>query len=50
MKGRPVPPRPAPAADERRIRACLTACAHLSTDALESGLVQDALEALEPGA
>ncbi len=47
MKGRPVPPRPLPAeADERRIQACRTACAHLSTDALESGLVLDALEAL----
>ncbi len=40
MKGRPVPPRPLPAAaDERRTQACLKACEHLSTDALESGLV-----------
>ena len=47
MKGRSVPPRRIPApADERRIQACLTACEHLSTNALESGLVQDALDAL----
>ena len=47
MKGRPVPPRPQPfEADERRVQACLAACAHLSTEALESGLVHDALEAL----
>ena len=47
MKGRPVPSRPIPhPTHERRIQACLTACEHLSTDALESGLVQDALDAL----
>ena len=47
MKGRPVPLRPMPAsADARRTQACLTACAHVSTNALESGLVQEALEAL----
>ena len=40
MKGRPVPPIPMPAgADERRIRACLKACEHISTAALEAGLV-----------
>ena len=40
MKGRQVPP----LADDRRIRACLKACEHISTEELEAGLVRDALE------
>ncbi len=49
MKGRPVPPRRLPAmADERRIQACLAACEHIATDALESGLVQDGGFCLTP--
>ncbi len=49
MKGRAVPPRNLPAndipIDDRRIRACLKACAHISTEALEAGLVHDVFEA-----
>ena len=40
MKGRTPPP----LADDRRIRACLKACEHISTEELEAGLVRDALE------
>ena len=36
MKGRQVPP----LADDRRIRACLKACEHISTEELEAGLVR----------
>ena len=47
MKGRDVPPRKLPAdADERRIHAALKACEGISTAALESGLVRDALDEL----
>ncbi len=49
MKGRNVPPLTIPAADmhdDRRIRACLQACAHISTEALESGLVHAVFEEL----
>ncbi len=47
MKGRTPPPRQLPAdADDRRIAACLKACEHISTEALESGLVRDALNEL----
>ncbi len=49
MKGRTVPPRDLPVddivIDERRTRACLKACAHISTEALETGLVHDVFEA-----
>ncbi len=49
MKGRTVPPRDLPAndivTDDRRIRACLKACADISTEALEAGLVHDVFEA-----
>ncbi len=47
MKGRTPPPRKLPAdADERRIAAALKAVEHISTAALESGLVSDALDEL----
>ena len=40
-KGRPVPAPSTPALDTaaRRIRACLTACEGLTTEALEDGMV-----------
>jgi len=44
MKGRNVPPRDI-TADARRIDACLKACADISTEALEAGLVHDVFEA-----
>ncbi len=47
MKGRTPPPRQLPAdADERRIAAALKACEHISTEALESGLIAEALDAV----
>ena len=47
MKGRTPPPRKLPAdADDRRIAAALKACEGISTAALESGLVRDALNEL----
>ncbi|HSH81234.1 MAG TPA: hypothetical protein VLA19_22095 [Herpetosiphonaceae bacterium] len=47
MKGRPVPPRQLPAdADDRRIHAALKAVEGISTQALESGLVAEALDEL----
>ncbi len=33
-----------PVDQDRRIRACLKACEHISTEALESGLVHDVFE------
>lgn len=40
MKGRTPPPRQLPGdADERRIAAALKACEHISTEALEAGLM-----------
>ncbi len=47
MKGRTPPPRALPSdTDERRIAAALKACEGISTAALESGLVADALNEL----
>ncbi|AJX59813.1 hypothetical protein [Burkholderia pseudomallei] len=36
-----------PEQDERRVRACLSACAGLSTEALENGIVRKMLGSLE---
>jgi hypothetical protein len=44
MKGRNVPLADI-TADDRRIQACLKACANISTEALEAGLVHDVFEA-----
>ena len=42
MKGRTPPP-----LDQRRIRACLKACEHISTDQIEAGIVGDVFDAYE---